>query len=141
MTSPFADPNRLSAHPRQMRRVVVESPFAGEVETNLAYAKACLRDCLLRDESPVASHILFASTGTLEDSDPIERAVGINAGHAWMHGAHAVVVYTDRGISSGMEAGIKVAEFFKIPVEYRSLQAPQVDSVRLGAESVAGGDV
>lgn len=121
MASPFSDPNRPSAHPTQMRRVVLESPFTGDIPANLSYARACLRDCLLRGESPVASHCLLTQEGVLNDADAIERAVGINAGHAWMHGAHAVVVYTDRGISEGMKAGINAAEFHKIPVEYRSL--------------------
>ena len=119
--SPFADRNRLSAHPREMRRVVVESPFAGDIEANMKYARACLRDCLMRGESPVASHLLLTQDGVLDDSDPIERAVGINAGHAWMHGAHAIVVYTDRGISEGMKAGIRSAEFHKLNIEYRSI--------------------
>lgn len=119
--SPFANPDRLSAHPREMRRVVVESPFAGDVEANLKYARACIRDCLLRGESPVASHLLLTQEGILDDADPIERAVGINAGHAWKYGAHAVIVYTDRGISDGMQAGINVAEFHKLQVEYRTL--------------------
>lgn len=121
--SPFADRNRLSVHPREMRRVVLESPFAGDIPANLAYARACLRDCLLRGESPVASHCLLTQDGVLNDSDAIERAVGINAGHAWMHVCDAVVVYTDRGISKGMEAGIRTASFHKIPVEYRKLEA------------------
>lgn len=119
--SPFADTKRLTAHPREMRRVVVESPYAGDIAANLAYGRACIRDCLLREESPVASHLLYTQEGILDDLDPVERAQGINAGHAWMHGAHAVVVYTDRGISSGMDAGIKAASFHGIPVEYRKL--------------------
>lgn len=120
-SSPFADRNRLSAHPRQMRRVVLESPFAGDIPSNLKYARACLRDCLLRGESPVASHCLLTQEGVLDDADKVERAIGINAGHAWMHVADAVVVYTDRGISRGMEAGILTASFHNITVEYRSL--------------------
>lgn len=120
-TSPFADRNRLGAHPREMRRVVLESPFQGDTAANLTYARACLRDCLMRGESPIASHCLLTQEGVLNDADKFERAAGINAGHAWMHGAHAVVVYTDRGISSGMEAGIRVAAFHGIPVEYRSI--------------------
>jgi hypothetical protein len=106
-----------------MRRVVVESPFAGDIEANLKYARACLRDCLMRGESPVASHLLLTQEGVLDDADPIERAVGINAGHAWMHGAHAVVVYADRGISRGMEAGIRTAVFHGLEVEYRKLES------------------
>ena len=121
--SPLADRNRLSAHPREMRRVVLESPYAGDVEANLEYARACLRDCLMRGESPVASHVLFACTGTLDDANPVERAVGINVGHSWMYVADAIVVYTDRGISKGMEAGIRTASFHGLTVEYRKLEA------------------
>lgn len=110
-------------HPHAMRRVVVESPFAGDIEANMTYARACIRDCLMREESPAASHLLYTQPGVLDDADPQQRAMGINAGHAWFHGAHAVVVYTDRGISKGMEAGIGAAKTFGIPIEYRSLEA------------------
>ncbi|WLA52353.1 hypothetical protein QIH80_21035 [Bradyrhizobium elkanii] len=104
-----------------MRRVILESPYAGEVEHNIAYARACVRDSLLRGEAPLASHLLYTQAGILDDTDRNERAHGINAGHAWMHLADAVVVYTDRGISSGMEAGMNLAWFLNIPVERRSL--------------------
>lgn len=122
--SPFSDPNNpaVQAHPCKMRLVVLESPYAGDIPTNLAYARACLRDCLLRGESPIASHLLLMQEGVLDDGNPDERAHGINAGHAWMRKADAVVVYTDRGISRGMEAGIRSAEFNKYPIEYRTLE-------------------
>jgi hypothetical protein len=137
--SPFADRNRLIAHPREMRRVVVESPFAGDVDENIKYARACIRDCLLRGESPVASHLLLTQDGVLNDRDPIERAVGINAGHAWMHGADAVVVYQDRGISAGMQAGINVAQFHKMTIEYRSLFIGYGAIVEIGDQNVRAG--
>lgn len=41
--------------------VLLESPYAGYVERNLAYARACARDCLLRGEAPFASHLLYAA--------------------------------------------------------------------------------
>ena len=109
--------------PHALRRVVVESPFAGDIEANMAYARAAIRDCLMRDESPAASHLLYTQPGVLDDNDPQQRALGINAGHAWFHGAHAVVVYQDRGISKGMEAGIGAAKILGISIEYRSLPA------------------
>lgn len=109
--------------PHLMRRTIVESPFSGDVEANIDYARACIRDSLLRGESPIASHLLYTQEGILDDSDPLERAHGINAGHAWMHVCDAVVVYADRGISKGMEAGIRSASFHGIPVEYRKLNA------------------
>jgi hypothetical protein len=108
--------------PFAMRRVVLESPFAGDIPANITYARACIRDALMRGETPVASHLLYTQEGILDDSDPVQRAHGINAGHAWIHGAHAMVVYTDRGISSGMQAGINSAEMNGLPIEYRSLE-------------------
>jgi len=109
--------------PHAMRRVVLESPFAGDIKANVDYARACIRDSLLRGEAPIASHLLYTQPGVLNDDDRNERAHGINAGHAWMYGGgvQAVVVYVDRGISSGMEAGIRTAEFLGLPVERRSL--------------------
>lgn len=108
--------------PREMRRVILESPYAGEVEANLTYVRACIRDSLLRGEAPLASHALYTQPGILDDGDPRERAHGINAGHAWMHEAQAIVVYSDRGISSGMEAGINIAKFYGIPIEFRKIE-------------------
>ena len=104
-----------------MRLVVLESPFAGDIEKNIAYAKLCVRDCLTRGEAPIASHLLFTQPGILRDSEPEERTLGIAAGHAWTKMAEAVVVYLDRGLSNGMKAGIAVAENAGIVVEARLL--------------------
>jgi hypothetical protein len=104
-----------------MRTVILESPFAGEVEANIEYARRCLRDCLLRYEAPIASHLLYTQPGVLDDNDPIERQLGINAGLAWGGQADATVVYTDRGISNGMTYGIARAEREGRPVEYRTI--------------------
>ena len=38
---------------------VIESPYAGDVEGNLTYLRACLKDCVERGESPYASHGLL----------------------------------------------------------------------------------
>lgn len=134
---------RHTIPPYKMRRVIVESPFSGDVVANIRYARACLRDCLLRGEYPYASHLLLTQDGILDDTIEVERIHGINAGHAWMHGAQAVVVYQDLGISKGMEQGINSARINGLPVEYRQLgwYAPETaDSVRLGTESIAGGE-
>lgn len=104
-----------------MRKVIVESPFAGDVKKNLRYLRACLRDCLLRGEAPFASHAIYTQPGVLNDADPIDRDNGIHAGFAWRMAAELTVVYTDLGTSNGMTYGIKHSEAFGIPVEYRSL--------------------
>jgi hypothetical protein len=101
--------------------VIVESPFAGDVEANVAYARAAMRDCLLRGEAPYASHLLYTQAGVLDDDVPEQRATGIEAGLAWGRLASKTVVYTDRGISSGMRLGIERAASEGRGVEYRSL--------------------
>lgn len=105
-----------------MKRVILESPYAGNVARNLAYARECIKDCLFRGEAPIASHLLYTQPGILDDKNAEERKLGIKAGHAWMDRADAVVVYIDRGISVGMEMGITEAQALKIPVEYRRLE-------------------
>lgn len=104
-----------------MRCVVVETPYAGNVEQNLRYLRACLRDCLLREESPYASHALLTQPGILDDIDPAQRELGMIAGFAWRDVADLTVVYTDLGISGGMERGIADAKAKGRPVEYRTL--------------------
>lgn len=110
-----------------MRLVILESPFAGpddrSVAENVAYARACLRDSLLRGECPMASHLLYTQPGVLDDRDADERQTGIAAGLEWGRVAEASVVYTDRGVSPGMCEGIKSAETMGRPVEYRTLDA------------------
>ena len=96
-----------------MRRVIVESPYGNAdpqvVAENERYARACLHDCLIRGESPYASHLLLTQEGVLNDQDPDERELGMSAGWAWREVADVVVVYLDRGVSSGMQRAIKDA--------------------------------
>ena len=105
-----------------MRLVIIESPYAGEVEANIDYAKQCILDCLKRGEAPLASHLLYTQEGLLNDSQAAEREQGIKAGHAWIRVADAIILYTDRGISSGMQKARSAAANFKIPIEYRKLR-------------------
>ena len=49
------------------------------------------------------------------------REWGIMCGQVWAKCAQKVVVYTDKGITSGMKAGIEFAQKNNIPVEYREL--------------------
>jgi hypothetical protein len=104
-----------------MRRVIVESPYAGEVNRNTTYLRACLRDCLKRGEAPFASHAIYTQPGVLDDTVPAEREHGIAAGFAWRDVADATIVYTDLGMSSGMHLGVAHAQTAGRPVEYRTL--------------------
>jgi len=103
--------------------VIVESPFAGDVETNIKFAQACVRDSLSRGEAPLASHLLYTQEGILNDDMPDERNLGIEAGLAWGIKASKTIVYTNLGITRGMERGIQRAEDEKREVEYRELDS------------------
>ena len=48
-----------------MIRVILESPYAGDIERNIDYARKCLRHSLLLGESPIASHLLYTQIGVL----------------------------------------------------------------------------
>ena len=104
-----------------MRLVILESPYAGDVEANVAYVKRCIKDCLERGEAPIASHLLFTQPGILDDSKQEERRLGIQAGIAWYKAADAIVFYLDRGMSSGMKAALTRAQQMGIPYNTRRL--------------------
>lgn len=104
-----------------MTPVVLESPYGGDVARNVAYVRACLRDCLTRGEAPIASHLLYTQEGVLDDGVFEDRQLGMAAGWAWMRLADLVVVYEDLGVSDGMTEGIEVARAAGTRVEYRKL--------------------
>lgn len=112
-------PSRL--YIKVFRRVILETPFAGDTEKNILYARLCMRDCLLRGEAPYASHLLYTQDSVLDDNDPQQRELGIEASFLWRDAADATVVYCDLKISRGMHQGIEDSKTKGIPVEYRFL--------------------
>lgn len=119
-----------------MKRVVLESPYAGDIAANTEYARACMHDCLLRGEAPIASHLLYTQRGILRDDVPHECALGIEAGLIWAQCAEKSTVYIDRGISGGMKAAVARAEKEGRPVEYRTLRPTKI--ITLTGPSGAG---
>jgi len=98
-----------------MKRVVIESPYAGksanDILINEAYGDLCMRDCLLNhNESPYASHLLYTRKFVLRDSIPGERKLGIEAGFLWRDVAEKTVFYIDLGMTIGMKQGIDDCE-------------------------------
>ena len=90
--------------------VIIESPYAGDIEANVAYARAAMRDSLNRLEAPIASHLLYTQPGILRDEVPSERQWGIDAGLAWRAVADLAAFYIDRGWSGGMLAAREIYE-------------------------------
>lgn len=107
-----------------MRRVIIESPYAGTLEIidrNVRYARAACADCFARGEAPWASHLLYTQPGIWRDEIEEERALGIEAGLVWGTAAAATVVYLDLGLSRGMEIGIRRARHDRRTVDLRLL--------------------
>lgn len=125
-----------------MELVIIESPYAGrddtETEVNVEYARACVRDCLNRDESPYASHLLLTQPGVLDDRIPAERTRGIEAGFAFRMVVQKTKVYVDRGLSTGMMLGIKLARSLNHEIQFRSLYGNEALVRKTFAMSVEG---
>lgn len=101
--------------------VIIESPCSGDFETHRLYLKRALLDSLARGEAPIASHGLFAFSGVLDDANPEQRQLGMEAGWNWMLFSDVVAVYQDYGISPGMQEAIGIAGDTGIEVEYRTI--------------------
>lgn len=110
-----------------MKRVIVESPYAGNVDLNVRYLRAAMADCLRRNEAPFASHGLYTQPGVLRDDILSERLLGMMAGRSWYQVAHLVVVYTDLGVSRGMEEGLAFARSMGLSVEHRTVPGWRTD--------------
>lgn len=110
---------------KELVKVVLESRFSAanieDLVRNKKFTLACMRDCFLKGEAPYASHVIYAQTHILDDFISEERALGMHAGFLWGDLAFKTVVYTDLGISSGMEMGIERAKKQGREIEYRAL--------------------
>jgi hypothetical protein len=103
--------------------VLLESPYSGNVVKNVEYAvKAMNHSCFVMKEAPIATHLLYTrrESGHVEDV-PFEREHGLLCNESIMRFTDKVVVYTDLGISPGMEQAIKLARIYGRNVEYRSI--------------------
>lgn len=108
--------------------VQIESPYAHTsekgIEAHIAYARLCMRDALLRGETPIASHLLYTQPTILNDAIKEERLRGMQAGFDLAMELDATcVVYTDLGVSKGMERGMEFARAQFRDVELRTLDS------------------
>ena len=101
--------------------VIIESPYAGDIDANVEYARKAMADSLKRGEYPIASHLLYTQPGILRDEIPDERELGIRAGLAWRRVADQAVFYVDRGWSGGMTAARDLYNDEGFPFDIREL--------------------
>lgn len=110
-----------------MRLAIIESPYRADTseqrERYRLYRLCCIRDSILRGESPYASHQML--TEALNDEDPSERDLGIRCGYAWWRAASVVAFYTDFGWSEGMLGAYRRARTQQIKIEERTVAIPE----------------
>ena len=87
--------------------VYICSPYAGDIEANVATARRYSRFAVKTGFIPIAPHLLFPQF--LNDLDPNERKLGLFLGNTLMSKCSEVWVFGER-ISTGMEAEINQAK-------------------------------
>lgn len=108
---------------KNRKTVIIESPYASEDPSKLAqhimYAKLCLKDSLSRGEAPMVSHLLYNLV--INDRQVSEHDAALLSHLSWLAHADLVAVYSDYGVSPGMQASINQANIKAKKVEYRLL--------------------
>ena len=79
------------------------SPYAGDIEANVAFAIRCCRMAIQQGHTPIAVHLLYPQI--LDDQNPVLR----HCAAAWVCGTR---------ISHGMAGEIQAAQQLNIPIQY-----------------------
>lgn len=103
--------------------VYIASPYAGDIENNIRFAKAACRLAMEEGSTPVAAHLLYPQM--LDDSIPEQRDLGIRMGLKLLEACSELWLCGSR-ISEGMQEELKAAWRHGVPVR------------RIPWESVAG---
>ncbi|BAE86439.1 DUF4406 domain-containing protein [Desulfitobacterium hafniense] len=104
-----------------MKLVYICSPFAGDIESNVRFARSACLYAANQGYATVAVHLLYPQI--LDDNIPTQREIGIRMGLRVMASCDELWICGSR-ISHGMSCEITEAERIGIPV--RSLSAEQI---------------
>lgn len=103
--------------------VYICSPYAGDIEENVAVARRYCRHAVDTGYIPIAPHLLFPQF--LNDADPNERQLGLFFGNALMSKCSEVWVFGKR-ISAGMQAEINRAKWKNYRLRYFTEECQEV---------------
>lgn len=97
--------------------IYIASPYAGDVEANVAFAKLACRYAISQGHTPIAVHLLYPQM--LDDGDPAERELGLRLGHRVLRSCDELWACGDH-LSAGMrremeEAGVLGLSIRQIP--------------------------
>lgn len=99
-----------------MEKIYVVSPYAGDVEKNVANAVGYCKYVMSLGKMPLAAHLYF--TQMTDDAVPEERRLGLNMGLELLAMCDEVWVFYDNYISAGMAGEIAKAKELGIDLKY-----------------------
>lgn len=105
-----------------MKLVYICSPYAGDIENNLRFARAACRYAAEQGCAPVAVHLMYPQI--LDDAVPAQREIGIRMGLRVLATCNELWICGSR-ISHGMKCEIAEAERLGIPVRNISAELIQ----------------
>jgi len=108
-----------------MKLVYICSPYAGDIESNVRFARAACRYASAQGCAPVAVHLMYPRI--LDDSIPAQRETGIRMGLRVLASCDELWICGSR-ISHGMSCEIAEAERLGIPI--RNISAGQIQGGR-----------
>ena len=83
------------------------SPYRGDTERNTQYAQELTRRAVLKGYTPITPHLYI--TQALDDADPAERALGMEAGLHLLEPCKYIMIGGRYGLSEGMRHEIERA--------------------------------
>ena len=93
--------------------IYIASPYAGDIEANISFAKKACRYAIRQGHTPIAVHLLYPQM--LDDGDPVERETGLRLGHRVLEVCDELWCFGSR-ITSGMAREIEEAQRLGIPI-------------------------
>lgn len=93
--------------------IYIASPYAGDIETNTAFAKKACWYAIHQGHTPIAVHLLYPQM--LDDAEPTEREIGLRLGHRVLEVCDEPWLCGGR-VSSGMAREIEEAQRLGIPI-------------------------
>ena len=88
--------------------VFICSPFAGDIDANVANAMKYCRFAIDKGKFPIAPHCYFPRF--MDDGDPVQRELGISFGIRLLYGCRELWIFGSR-ISEGMKKEILTAKW------------------------------
>lgn len=125
--------------PKAFTVVILESPYSGDIDRNVAYLQRAMHDARTRGEVVIAPHMMWTQhhlcpTHYVSDYDAKYevpnggREIALQQIHELRRRADLIVFYMDYGMSSGMRDGMDQCIKENLKFEERTLGDTHKDS-------------